>query len=120
MDCTKTVDFIKEKYRMCNSSRCKDCNIGILKNGKNVNCETFVMEYIEESIKIVQEWSNSHPVKTRLSVLKERYPNVVLNKDDGLPYDVCAGVLYGFETCEGEGNWDCTKCWNTPIEQGMQ
>ena len=75
---------------------------------------SFVNRDTEKAIEIVQEWSDQHPVRTRLSVLKEQYPNLVMNEHDNPR--VCAGILYGFfsgSVCLD----DCTKCWNTPMEE---
>lgn len=99
MDCSKTEVFLSELKRM-------------LKTEKNMAFFEWYSDRPENAIRRVQEWSDSHPVRTRLSVLKEQYPKLQLNKDDGLPTDICAGVLYGFE-CYDDDN--CSTCWNTPI-----
>lgn len=104
MDCSKTEVFLAELKRM-------------LKTEDIVSFD-WDSTHPEDAVIQVQKWSDTHPVKTRLSVLKEQYPNILLNPDDGLPHDVCVGVLYGFEDCEGGGNYDCEKCWNTPVEDG--
>ena len=116
MDCNKTVEFVYEWGRMCSAVvDCGDCPLKDLI--KDVNyCEDFVfsVKNIEIVIKLVQEWSNNHPVKTLLSALKENYPNVQFDKRDNLP-KVCAGVLYDFGCDFSDGG--CKECWNTPIEE---
>jgi hypothetical protein len=121
MDCSKTEVFFAELRRMCTFLGEEKQKCPLKKPGQSCGYTCFmrIIQNPAEAIKAVQEWSNTHPVKTRLSVLKEQYPNIVLNPDNGIPYDICAGVLYGFEDCDDEGNYDCEKCWNTPIE-GVQ
>ena len=117
MDCSKTKVFLAEWERMCDSTFLNNCTLCQLYGRKGDGCSIYVRHYPEEAIKIVQKWSDEHPIKTRLSLLKEQYPNIVLNPNYGIPYDVCAGILYGFENCDGEGNYDCEKCWNMPIKE---
>ena len=124
MDCSKTEVFLAEWYRMCIGyktytqieTECKmhhACSMC-------VNCKKWVTENPEAAIEIVQEWSDAHPPKTRLSVLKEQYPRYEYRNTDGLP-TICAGVLYGFSCgCTATNVHDCERCWNTPIEQGVQ
>lgn len=74
------------------------------------------MQKPEEMIKTVQEWSDQHPVKTRLSVFLETFPNAVMKSEDALPIS-CARLIFGFDKCEKKS---CADCWNTPVEQGVQ
>ena len=117
MDCSKTEVFLKEWERMCKMVGCSMCEIS--KKGRG--CKIFLMYEPAEAIKIVQEWSDSHPIKTRLSVLKEHYPNarIALN---GAPY-ACVKNLYDWviecPSIKKRGyisDEDCLQCWNTPIE----
>ena len=117
MDCRKTEVFLAEWYRMCcgfdgKESKCPvTLGCGIV---QCANCRQLAMTG-GDIIDIVQEWSDSHPVRTRLSVLKEKFPKAYINEDDGLPDEICAGNLYGFECYDG---MNCVDCWNTPIEDG--
>lgn len=113
MDCSKTEVFLAEWERMCDSTFLNNCTLCQLYGRKGDGCSIYVRHYPEEAIKIVQEWSNSHQPKTRLSVLKERFPNVKIDESDGMPLEMCAGNLYGFKCYE---DINCVDCWNTPIE----
>lgn len=118
MDCSKTEVFLAELKRMHKANKeCITCPLGIRNNGEGCTCDKFLRTCGEKAIKIVQEWSDQHPVKTRLSVLKEQYPNMQMRLD-GTP-KVCCTYLYNTpfpeEGCTKEM---CMKCWNTPIEDG--
>ena len=121
MDCSKTEVFLAELKRMCaNVGGCYKCEIyKLLEPHKPCigGGGAFAKEP-EKCIEIVQEWSDQHPVRTRLSVLKEQYPNLQFRLD-GTPR-VCCTYLYNTpfpeEGCTKEM---CVKCWNTPIE-GVQ
>ena len=113
MDCSKTEVFLAEWKRMCKANKCNTCVL----YGVHGTCKNFILTKPEKAVEIVQEWSDQHPVKTRLSVLKEQYPNLQLRLD-GTP-NVCCTYLYNTpfpeEGCTKEM---CVKCWNTPIEDG--
>ena len=116
MDCSKTEIFLNEWYRMCDSfNNCSDCPFENATD-KDEICETWVFnrKNFKEAIKLIQEWSDSHPVKTRLSVLKENFPNYRRdgNGEPEEPY-VCAKDLFG-DDCQC--NDMCMECWSKPIE----
>ena len=115
MDCNNTVDFIKEWNRMCDSydSECRYCPIEECKLDIE-DCLSWVCneKNIEKAIEIVQEWSKENPIKTRLSLLKEQYPNVRLNSK-GIPL-ICMSQLYNVDSAKCDA--DCIKCWNTTIK----
>lgn len=119
MDCSKTEVFLAELKRMCaNVGGCYKCKIyKLLEPHKPCigGGGAFAKEP-EKCIEIVQEWSDSHPEKTRLSVFLGQYPNC-RKWDTGIPR-ICAGSIYNFNECvyDADGNRDCVKCWNTPIE----
>ena len=126
MDCSKTEVFFSELRRMCKEICGKEdfsyqdyC--GIYKQ-KSVcaRCSDWLWSNPLEAIKIVQEWSDAHPIKTRLSVLKEAFPNAPIY--NGEPC-MCVKMIYGSdipcavpkEIYKMKGD-TCLKCWNTPIE----
>lgn len=111
MDCSKTEVFLKEWRRMCKAVGCSMCEIS--KKGRG--CKIFLMCEPAEAIKIVQEWSDAHPIKTRLRVFKEHYPDFVRDSYE-IPV-VCAGNLYNFHCPKEEKIFTCMECWNTPIEE---
>lgn len=119
MDCSKTEVFLSEIGRLCNSVG--DCEKCVLE----CQCMTAYRSYpildeheIEFVINAVQEWSDAHQPKTRLSVLKEAFPNAKYCKD-GQP-EACAEDLFGISCPIYEKDYiadnECEKCWNTPIE----
>ena len=120
MDCSKTEVFLAEWYRMCCSFDGKEGKCPVTLGCGVVQCASCRQLAMTggDIIDIVQEWSDQHPVRTRLSVLKEQYPNLQFRLD-GTPR-VCCTYLYNTpfpeEGCTKEM---CVKCWNTPIE-GVQ
>lgn len=120
MNCSETKTFFAEWERMCGTADIKTICPLIKKDIADgcAHCEDYVRRNIDKAIETVQEWSDTHPIKTRLSVFLEQYPNVVLNEDNGLPA-VCVGTLYGINKCiyDVAGNRDCVMCWNTPIKE---
>ena len=61
MNCNITVNYFKEKFRMCSGTNCENCLLGSNENGKNTHCTNFEKLYPEEAVKAVQEWSDKHP-----------------------------------------------------------
>ena len=114
MDCSITKNYLKELCRMSNGCAilCKDCLLDMKNNRSSFNCITFQGEYPEEAIKIVQKWSDEHPVITRL----EKYEQVikdVFGEELDIEYDDCPPV-----PCDGNKNCEqCKKWWNEPYEE---
>lgn len=57
-DCSKTVDFFKEKDRMCKMYACSEaCPFtGLLKS-----CHRLMQKEPETAVEVVQRWSDAHP-----------------------------------------------------------
>ena len=123
-DCTITENFLHELARATNSCNmnCKDCIINDLYMKDRHGCIGAVTKYSKEAITLIQNWSDAHPVKTRLDDLLEKYPNVPLN-ENGYPsicpqtlgYCVCTGsiCLVHQITCDEAFK----KCWDEPLEE---
>lgn len=79
------------------------------------HCEEYVRRNTDKAIEIVQEWSDTHPQKTRLSVLKEAFPMYQMCIGSNVPA-FCAKFIFGENI---ECDKQCVKCWNAPIE-GLQ
>ena len=113
------VKFIKEKLRMCKSNKyCGDCKLSCQQNEARMDCATYIDNYPEQAVAIVEKWSQEHPQKTMLQDLLEKHPKVML-RDDGTPKFICPGDL-GY--CEGRycneiNELDCIACWNRPLEE---
>ena len=110
MDCNVTTNFLAELKRMHEENKvCETCPISAVNNGEGCTCDKFLRMCGDKAIKIVQEWSDSHPQKTRLSVVKETFPI----------YTRCIGTdIPAF--CSVDCDTRCVKCWNTPIGQEVK
>lgn len=112
MDCNKTINYLKEKARMCHVQRvdCINCVFNEFQIGL---CN--VPQKPEAAVAVVQKWSDEHPIKTYARDFFEKFPNAP--KDDkGMPH-VCREYIYAprFDKCY---DWDdcCSDCWNEPME----
>ena len=105
IDCSKTENYFAEKQRMTKKHKlnhggyacklnCADCPLSHLNNGSGdtMLCSDFERIYPEKAIAIVQKWSNTHPQKTYLTELLEKYPNALIG-DDGTPEGLCPHYL---------------------------
>lgn len=73
------VKFLEERKRMFN-------------NGNPVPGLDIDITYdTEKVVKIVEEWSAAHPLKTRQSVFLEQYPEALIHKNGYL--DICPLVV---------------------------
>lgn len=105
------VTFIRDYMRICKShSSCGDCPLlGGCMGSADVK-DTW-MNDMHQIINAVDEWSKSHPIKTRLADICEKYPNLRMNPND--TPKACAESLGYTNTCIG----DCMKCWDIPLEE---
>lgn len=117
-------NYLVEKNRMLNSlgregrkscicagTECGICPLSICKNGRNLSCTTFELEYPIEATEIVRKWAEEHPRKTRKDVLKEAFPNASIDDICALKLGLCS-----IDDCSNISG-DCFKCWNTKIEK---
>ena len=115
MDCSKTNTFFKELKRMCNkfNSTCVGCKIYDI--CLDTGCYSFIKNDTQKAIEIVQEWSDSNPVKTRQSMFLEMLPNAKLT-DGHLP--ICPKFLdTKIENCPAKVCDSCKKeYWLTEVE----
>lgn len=103
IDCSITENYLKEKARMYSH--------GSMTNGE-ISCLSNEGANPKRAINIVQQWSNSHQLKTYFQDLIEKYPNMNKNKD-GAP-EFCPNNL-GFKNIE-PCKFDCVDCWNQTME----
>lgn len=74
------LKFLKERNRMCHFFvMCKDCPLKEIPCGI-ISSSPSDVDY-EKVIAIVEQWSASHPRKTRQSVFLEQWPNASVNED---------------------------------------
>ena len=112
IDCSKTVNYLKESYRLCESyyHNCGKCPLHPAYNGMSCGCRDLATYHPEKTVEIVQKWSDEHPQKTRLEDLLEKYPNA---NADNVVKNICTHTL-GYE----KGDCDfgrCEDCWSMPV-----
>ena len=123
MDCNKTINFLAELQRLCdsrtrcitdaaNKEQCPMCEF----------CEDALTKIcIEDAAKLVetiQKWSDEHPKKTYAQDFFEKFPKAQ-SGSDGTPF-VCRKDIYGraplkAKDCDYTGT--CKSCWNEPMEE---
>lgn len=116
IDCSATVNFLKEWRRYCGGRRCGYCDLSVHNECGFPACQ--VKDHPETAVEIVQKWSDEHPVKTRLDDLLEKYPKVYIssgNTPSIRPYmlgycENCDDCVYSH--CEAE------HCWHEPLDGG--
>ena len=113
----KAVDYLKTRGRMtknCNIS-CGMCPLDYNNNKKDTVCSKFENNYPEEAVEIVENWAKEHPVKTYLSVLLEKLPNVKL-VENGTPKNLCPKDIFRIteDKCSTE---KCVECWNREYKE---
>ena len=113
MDCNKTIDFLLERKRLCDSQHngiepCDECPL------EDIGDEQSNVEIIKSAISRLQKWSDKHPKKTYVQDFLEKFPNARIG-DDGLPA-VCRMEVYGTR-CPSITGDKCTMCWCEPMEK---
>ena len=84
------IEFIRERNRMCNAhkgscARCPADGNGCLVSLKSQFC-------VNEQVKLVEQWSKEHPLKTRQSVFLEQWPEARIDKTTGV-LTICPAEL---------------------------
>ena len=114
------IEYLKEKARMTNNcDTCRNCPLDIENNEENLTCVNLESNDPVKAVEIVEKWAKENPVKTYLSVLLEKFPNVPLDSQ-GIPKafcpeNICGG--YEWEHCNGIIDNKCTKCWNREYKE---
>ena len=123
MDCSKTINFLYELKRLCDSRI--DCVADATNKGRcpmfGYCVDTPTKIDIEDATRvteIVQRWSDKQPKKTYAQDFFERFPKAQ-SGSDGTPF-VCRKTIYGEvppkdERCDRRGA--CKNCWNEPMEE---
>lgn len=65
VDCSKTVNFHKEKNRMCRLYKlrsCEGCPFSPQQSKRHINCNGLVEHLTEYAVEILQKWSDEHPI----------------------------------------------------------
>lgn len=112
------AEYITTKHRLCAAGvGCNHCPINSKKLEVPTSCGGWVATHPDEAVAIVEQWGREHPVKTILTDLLEKYPNIKMGVD-GLP-GFCPYEL-GLEStkgCVGDDEVECEMCWNKPLEE---
>lgn len=118
IDCSATVNFLKEWRRMCDSlHNCSNCALGMRDEFGFNRCKA--SDNPEFTIEIIQKWSDEHPVKTRLDDLLEKYPKYKFYGSDQCPS--AHPAIFGYcDTCTECINKKQTLryCWHEPVDGG--
>lgn len=110
----KAVDYLKEKARMTNNcDTCRNCPLDNVEN--MMTCMKFESDYPEKAVEIVEKWAKENPVKTYLSVLLEKLPNVKIDKG-GFPR-ICVSELFNTEKHCNDVSINCEDCWNREYKE---
>lgn len=96
------LEFINERDRMCAASEC--CHACLAnRNGCIFNYPA--NNTAKEQVKVLEEWSATHPRKTRQSKFLEQYPDAKINKNGVLDIKPCT-VEKSMVCC-----MCCTECY---------
>jgi hypothetical protein len=98
------------------------CPMNGIANDKYRSCTDMAQKNPERAIKIVQKWSDEHPVMTRLDDLLEKCPKISLNYVDKVPYikPHHFGYCKDCAVCplRAKSSVSLTSCWNEPLAGG--
>lgn len=110
-DCSKTEIFLKEwarMYRSCTRD-VDDCTQCLMYDIERV------WDNIDEAIKMTQQWSDEHPIKTRQSEFLKIFPNAKINNYGTLA--ICPVMIDTTINCDQKNCYNCEKeYWNTEVE----
>lgn len=102
------IEFIKERQRLCQTyTRCSECPVG----NDNDGCKFNTVSGYEaaEQIRLLEEWSATHPCKTRQDLFLEQWPNAKVFVDGIL--DICPIELDGHYSCKStDTKMRCQTC----------
>lgn len=109
------LEFVKQRRRICNSTKCTDCPIRTL----NESGSCFMLDCVtEKTVKAVEDWAAAHPAKTRQSEFLKQWPNAKLDGDGVLT--VCPDAVNKGECFKCDIGKMCAECcrefWLTEVE----
>ena len=112
------VEYLKAKTRMTNSCNvdCWKCPLSAINNDKQTaSCAEFECQFTEQAVEIVESWAEQHPIRTYLSVMLERLPNIRINKY-GVPCG-CPSTYFKEAFNNNCIGTDCLDCWNREYKE---
>lgn len=116
IDCNITKNFLNEWRRMCKDydTACEECKLRNFKEPKF--CTDCLMDAPDEGMKIIQEWSDEHPIETRMEHFIKMFPNTAAF---GVDPHICVRLLNrDIEITKEQCREGCVKCWNEPYTEG--
>lgn len=118
MDCNDTLTFLKEWNRMCKNSGCNNCKVSDLIESlfrDDFSCKN-AFKNLHKCLAIVQEWSDEHPIKTRMSEFLKMYPNAITIYDS---LNICPMYVDKTFNCQ-QGCVECKKeYWHSEVEDNL-
>lgn len=109
---------IYDYVRMCNknSSKCEECPLALISNGKRMFCDDFIRKYPDKANEIILKWCEEHPIKTRQTEFLKMFPNAPVDINGILGVSPC--WLEEEIKCNGE---ECSECrrkyWSEEVEE---
>ena len=118
IDCNITKNYIRERKRMCESLKKKNCRFCAFKTRQGCISKSIEEADPERAIRIVQDWSDRNPPNTILDNFNKLYPDAVKTKN-GIPHICCAklGLVQYCGDLFAVDSKRCKNCWNTPINE---
>lgn len=111
----EALKFLKEADRMCKTINkdCAKCGLFQKYNGICIPpCKNFIKDFPEQSVKIVEAWSNANPEKTIRDKVLEVFPNA-----DIVSLCPCQlGFSSEVENCNAMYD-SCDDCWNRSLSE---
>jgi hypothetical protein len=108
------VEFINEKYRMCEllNYECRKCKIDALEHGRE-GCWGAIRKHPEEAVAIVERWAKEHPRKTRQNEFLKMFPRASMASNGTI--DFCPNSFDEEFACPekgkiGRGECECPDC----------
>ena len=111
------VEYLKTLCRMCHCE-CLKCEFGKARSGFET-CPVWQRTHPKEAVEIAEKWAKEHPIKTRMSVFLEQWPDVRIHGADGLPFvSPCYLVDKPDLKCTGTACPECRKeFWLAEVEE---
>lgn len=111
------VEYLKTLNRMCHCE-CLKCEFRKVRSGFET-CPVWQRTHPEEAVAIVEKWAKEHPIKTRMSVFLEQWPDARIHRADGLPFvSPCYLVDKLDLKCTGIACPECRKAfWLAEVEE---
>ena len=101
------VKFVKTLGRMCDAE-CIKCEFW-KRRSRWESCNAWQKNHPEEAVAIVEKWAAAHPVKTRMSVFLEQWPDARIKKADGLP--MVSPCNLDDKLADKCKEIPCSECW---------